>query len=182
MKTIAKGTQWLRLFCYDRFFGIKNIDGLVWIRTKNVKNKGAALAVCLVLLIASVGYYFYTQSSRNNSDVGGIEKNWWEDPNSSEDKWVEQSRGYSQQTPNDVNKTVEVEENRDHYTEMIQFKSTNSKRYGLLKREIQELQGQLQNSSNPQDVEILKMEIAKRQNRLKEIKEDDQFIQLLTGQ
>lgn len=122
------------------------------------------------------------QSSRNNSDVGGIEKNWWDDPNSSEEKWIEQSRGYSQPTPNDVNKTVEVEENRDHYTDMVQYKSTNSKRYGLLKREIQELQGQLQYASSAQDAEILKMEITKRQNKLKEIKEDDQFIQLLTGQ
>lgn len=146
-----------------------------------MKNKGTALAVCLVLLIASVGYYFYTQSSRNNSGVGGIEKNWWDDPNTLEEKWVEQYKTYTRQTQNDINKTEEIEENRDHYTDMVQLKSTNSKRYRLLKKKIQELQNQLQYTSTAQEAENLRMEITKRQKRLKEIKEDDQFIQLLTG-
>lgn len=150
-----------------------------------MKNKGAALTVCIVLLIASVGYYFYMQSSRNNSDVLGVEKNWWDDPNSLEQKWVEQNN-YERKAQTSPTKSIVkedlLEENRDHYADMVQLKTKHSQRYVRIKRKIQELQAQLQNASSAQEAEDIRNEITKRQVKLREIKEDDQFIQLLTGQ
>lgn len=146
-----------------------------------MKNKGAALAVCLVILIASVGFYFYSQGSKNNSDVVGIEKNWWDDPGSDEQKWLEQNN-YELRAQATGNKTVEVEEDSDHYTEMVQLKSKHSQQIQTIRRNIQELQAQLQNASSALAAQNIKREIAKRQEELRHIKEDDQFIQLLTGQ
>lgn len=144
-----------------------------------MKNKWAALAVCTVLLIASVGYYYYMQS-RSNSDVMGIEKNWWDDPTTQEQKWAEQYKNSLPKTKKDP--LMEAEENRDHYADMVQLKTTNSKRFVLIKRKIQELQGQLQNATSQAEAEDLQREINKRREKLKHIKEDDQFIQLITGQ
>ncbi|MDX2104823.1 MAG: hypothetical protein SFY67_00340 [Candidatus Melainabacteria bacterium] len=144
-----------------------------------MKNKWAALAVCTVLLIASVAYYYYIQS-RSNSDVVGIEKNWWDDPTTQEQKWAEQYKSSTLKPKKDP--LEQEEENRDHYEDMIQLKATNSKRVVLIKRKLQELQTQLQNASSQAEADDLQREINKRREKLKNIREDDQFIQLITGQ
>lgn len=120
------------------------------------------------------------QNSRN-SDVAGIEKNWWEDPKDQEQKWLD----YYQQNDPKVksNKAQEpVEESRDHYTEMVQLKAKHNERYMLIKQKMAKLQSQLQNATTAQEAQELRNEIAKRQIKIKQMKEDDQFIQLLTGQ
>lgn len=65
---------------------------------------------------------------------------------------------------------------------MNQLKQTHSKRYLELQTEMANLKSQLQHASSTQLAAELKRQISIRQSKMKEMKEDDQFIQLITGQ
>ncbi len=154
-----------------------------------MKNKGAAIAVCSIILIISAAYYFNAQSNRSGTDVMGIDKNWWEDPNEQEKKFEEQY-DFLKKSPVETNapsntnsiSTEELRDKSDHYVELTQLKESHSKRYLALKNEIANLKSQLQNSASPQEASDLKRQISNLQRKMKEMKEDDQFIQFITGQ
>jgi hypothetical protein len=154
-----------------------------------VKNKGAAIAVCSIILIISVAYYFNAQSNRSGTDIMAIDKNWWDDPNEQEKKFEEQYN-FIKKSPAETNSTsdsnsLSTEELRiksDHYQEMNQLKQTHSKRYLELQTEMANLKSQLQHASSTQLAAELKRQISIRQSKMKEMKEDDQFIQFITGQ
>lgn len=146
-----------------------------------MKNKGAAIVVCSIILIISAAYYFNAQSNRNGTEVMGIDKNWWDDPNEQEKKFEEQY-DFIRKKPTETNSTQEVPEVSDHFVEMTQLKESHSKRYLAIKNKIANLKGQLQNTASAQEAAELKRQISKLQRKMKEMKEDDQFIQFITGQ
>ncbi|MBP7861640.1 hypothetical protein KA183_08150 [bacterium] len=146
-----------------------------------MKNKGAAIAVCSIILIISAAYYFNSQSNRSGTDVMGIDKNWWDDPNEQEKKFEEQYN-FMRKSPSDTNSTQTIPEVSDHFVEMNQLKETHSKRYLKLKEKIAILKSQLQNTASTQEAAELKRQISHCQSKMKEMKEDDQFIQFITGQ
>ena len=150
------------------------------IKDKNMKNKGAAIAVCSVILIISAAYFFNSQSNRSATDVTGIDSNGWDDLNKQQKKFEEQY-SFIKKNSSQSNSTQVEPEISDHYVEMTQLKETHSKRYLELTNEIAKLKSQLQNSTKTQEAAEIKRQISIRQSKIKEMKEDDQFIQFITG-
>lgn len=156
-----------------------------------MKNKGAAIAVCSIILIISAAFYFNAQSNRSGTDVMGIDKNWWDDPNDLEKKFeaqydfIKKSPAETNSTSNtDTNSlsTEELRDRSDHYVELTQLKESHSKRYLEIKNEIANVKSQLQNTASTQEAAELKRQISNLQRKMKEMNEDDQFIQFITGQ
>lgn len=139
------------------------------------------IIICLVLALGAAGYYFWAQQNAKDSEITGIQKDWWDDPNSAEAKWASQ---FDSKPPLPEEKKKEIpweEQISDHYEDMRNLQKSQIERAPKMVRKIGRLKEQLKTVKDPFERRDIEIKIEKRVRRLQEMKEDDEFMRLLMG-